>query len=411
MYEIFLETISKNKFVLLTVIVSFAVSAVVGAVFGYYGATLINSRELTYPIQRDESSLPRGLDESTAVVSIVKQYSPAVVSIVATKDLPILERTFAPFQGFCDDPFFSQFFDCTNQPEFKRKGTEKKQVGAGTGFVVKSDGLIITNKHVVLDKEASYTVIASNGTKYSAKVLAGDPFQDLAVIKIEANGLPIVVLGDSDNLEIGQTVVAIGNALGEFSNSVSKGVISGLSRSVTAGSGTLSERLEKVIQTDAAINPGNSGGPLLNLRGEVVGINTAIVSGAQNVGFAVPVDRAKKAIRDIELHGRIVYPYIGVRYVIVNEELKTARNLPVGYGALAVKSDSGEPAVSADSPAAKAGLKEDDIILEVDDRKIDDNYTLAESIQSRNVGDKVILKVRRGDADLRLEVTLEEKSS
>jgi serine protease Do len=410
MYEDFLKKIRKNRFILLTIVANFAVSAVVGVVFGYYGATLIGD-ELNYPVQIDESSLPRGLDESTAVVSIVKKYSPAVVSIVATKDLPVLERTYGPFQEFCDDPFFSQFFDCKNQPELRQKGIERRQVGAGTGFIVKSDGLIVTNKHVVLDIEASYTVITSDGTKYPVEVLARDPFQDLAVVKIEAQELPVVVLGDSDGLEIGQTVVAIGNALGEFSNSVSKGIISGLSRSITASSGVLSERLENVIQTDTAINPGNSGGPLLNLRGEVVGINSAVAPGAQNVGFAIPINRAKKALRDIELQGRIVYPYLGVRYIIVNDEVRTVRNLPVDYGALAVRSDSGEAAVLADSPAAKSGLKEGDIILEVDGRRIDDNYTLAEAIQFRNVGDKVILKVRRGDADLTLEVTLEEQSS
>ena len=167
--------------------------------------------------------------------------------------------------------------------------------------MVRSDGLIVTNKHVVLDAEASYTVITNDDTKYEAKVLARDPFQDLAVVKIEAVGLATVVLGDSDGLEIGQTVVAIGNALGQFSNSVSKGIISGLSRSVTASSGEISERLEKVIQTDTAINPGNSGGPLMNLRGEVIGINSAMVSGAQNVGFAIPVENVKKVLSDIEL--------------------------------------------------------------------------------------------------------------
>ena len=158
----------------------------------------------------------------------------------------------------------------------------------------------MTNKHVVIDTDASYTVIANDGTKYPAKVLARDPFQDLAVVKVEAQGLPTVVLGNSDNLEIGQTVVAIGNALGQFSNSVSKGIVSGLSRSITASSGTLSERLEKVIQTDAAINPGNSGGPLLNLKGEVIGINAAMAVGAENIGFAIPVNHAKKVISDLE---------------------------------------------------------------------------------------------------------------
>lgn len=281
----FFKTIKKNRFFLLTIAISFVVSAIVGAVSGYYGA----------------SSFPRGLDETTAVVSIVKKYSPAVVSIVATKDLPVLERIYDPFRGFCDDPFFSQFFDCSNQSEFRQRGTETRQVGAGTGFIVRSDGLIVTNKHVVLDEAASYTVITSDGTKYSAEVLARDPFQDLAVVKVEAQELPTVVLGDSDNLEIGQTVVAIGNALGQFSNSVSKGIISGLSRSITANSGEISERLDKVIQTDTAINLGNSGGPLLNLRGEVIGINSAMVSGAQNVGFAIPVNHVKKVISDVGL--------------------------------------------------------------------------------------------------------------
>ncbi len=409
MYEDSLKTIRKNRFVLLTIVVSFAVSTVVGAFFGYYGATLVDG-ELDYSIQRGGSSLPRGVDESTAVVSIVKKYSHAVVSIVATKDLPALERTYELFQGFCDDPFFSQFFDCNNQPELRQESTERRQVGAGTGFIVRSDGLIVTNKHVVLDAKASYTVIVSDGAKYPAEVLARDPFQDLAVIKIEAQGLPTAVLGDSDSLEIGQTVVAIGNALGEFSNSVSKGIISGLSRSITASSGVLSEHLENVIQTDTAINPGNSGGPLFNLRGDVIGINSAVAPGAQNVGFAIPINRAKKALRDIELQGRIVYPYLGVRYIIVNEEVRTARNLPVDYGALVVISDSGEAAVLADSPAAKSGLRENDIILEVDGKRIDGNYTLEEVVQSGNVGDKVILKVRRGDADLILELILEETS-
>lgn len=395
----------------MVLLTSFVVSAIVGAVFGYYGAILIGGSSITYPVPKIGDSLPRGIDESSAVIGIVKKYSPAVVSIVATKDLPVLERTYNSFQGFCDDPFFLQFFDCGNQPEFRQKGTEKKQVGAGTGFVVRTDGLIVTNKHVVLDADASYTIVTSNGGKYTAEVLARDPFQDLAVVKIKATELPTVVLGDSDGLEIGQTVVAIGNALGQFSNSVSKGIVSGLSRSITANAGTTSERLEKVIQTDAAINPGNSGGPLLNLRGEVVGINSAIVSGAQNVGFAIPVNRAKKAIIDIGLRGKIIYPYLGVRYLIINDEVKTARNLSVDHGALVIKGDSGEAAVLDGSPATKAGLKEGDIILEVDGKVINDNYTLAEAIQSKSVDSKITLKIKRGDSELRIEVTLEEKSS
>lgn len=411
MYKGLFQAIRKNKVVLQTILVSFAVSAVVGATFGYYGATLVGGLNLTYPVQRENSSLPRGLDESTAVVSIVKKYSPAVVSIVATKDLLILERTYSPFQDFCNDPFFNQFFDCSGIPDLKQKGTERRQVGAGTGFIVRSDGWIVTNKHVVLDPDALYTVIDNKDNKYSAKVLARDPFQDLAVLKIEAQNLPTSILGNSDGLEIGQTVVAIGNALGQFSNSVSKGIISGLSRSVTASSGVLSERLEKVIQTDAAINPGNSGGPLLNLRGEVIGINSAVASGAQNVGFAIPVNRARKTIKDIEIHGRIVYSYLGVHYVVVNDEVKKINNLQVDHGALLTKSSSGEPAVLAGSPAAKSGLKDGDVILEVAGKKISEDYTLAEAIQSKNAGYTITLKVKRGDQDLNVEVKLEEKSS
>lgn len=412
MYDELFKTIRKTRIIFQIILVSFFVSALVGAVFGYYSATLIGGRALDYPlVRKDVNSLPRGVDESTAVVSIVKKYSPAVVSVVATKDLPVLERAYSPFQEFCGDPFFSQFFDCSSHPEPKQKTTEKRQVGAGTGLIVRSDGLIVTNKHVVLDAYASYTVMTSSGVKYPAEVAARDPFQDLALVRVKAQGLPTVVLGDSDSLEIGQTVIAIGNALGQFSNSVSKGVISGLSRSITASSGTLSERLEKVIQTDAAINLGNSGGPLLNLRGEVIGINSAIVSGAQNVGFAIPVNRARKAIKDIEIHGRIIYPYLGVRYAIVNEEIKTADNLSVDYGALIIKDNSGEPSILADSPAAKAGLKDGDIILEVDSKKINDNYTLAEAIQSKNVGNVIVLKVLRGEQYLNIKVMLEEKSS
>lgn len=411
-----LKILRKNNQILLTIIISLAVSSFVGAVFGYYGASLVNNKLenneslLTYPIPKEINSLPKGLDESTAVVNIVKKYSPAVVSIVATKDLPVFERTFNPFSGFCDDPFFSQFFDCGNDSfGFRQKGFEKRQVGAGTGFIVKSNGLVVTNKHVVSDESASYTVITNNGTKYSAKVLDRDPFQDLAIVKIEAQGLPTVELGDSDSLEVGQTVVAIGNALGEFSNSVSKGIVSGLSRSITASSGQSSERLEKVIQTDTAINPGNSGGPLLNLRGQVVGITTAMVSGAQNVGFAIPINKVKKIIQDVELRGKISYPYLGVRYIIINEDIKKSKNLPANYGALIVGSESGDPAVLPNSPAAKAGLKEGDIILEVNGIKIDENHTLAEIIQSQKIGDKIVVKIRRADSELNLNVILEEK--
>ena len=272
--------------------------------------------------------------------------------------------------------------------------------------------MILTNRHVVDVQGAEYTVIMSDGKKYPAKILARDPIQDLAVMKVEAVGLATVKIGNSDKLQVGETVIAIGNALGQFSNSVSKGVISGLSRSITASSGNSSEKLDKVIQTDAAINPGNSGGPLINLNGEVIGINTAIVSGAQNLGFAVPINMAIKDIKDVQVTGRISYPYLGVRYVIVSAEIKNKNNLSVDYGALVARGQTvSDLAVIPGSPASKAGVKENDVILEIDGKKINAENILAEIIQSKKVGDKISLKILRDNDQISLTVVLEENPS
>jgi serine protease Do len=208
--------------------------------------------------------------QEDAIIKVVKDYSPAVVSIIITKDVPVYEQYYSsPNRGF--DPF--GFFDNFQVPQVRQKGTQNQEVGAGSGFIVSRDGMVVTNKHVVGDSSAQYTVITPDGKKYSAKVLALDPTQDLAVVKISGAAgqeFPSVVLGDSSNLQVGQSVIAIGNALGEFNNTVSVGVISGLKRSITAGGGGTSETLDNLIQTDAAINPGNSGGPILNSAGQVM---------------------------------------------------------------------------------------------------------------------------------------------
>ncbi len=268
--------------------------------------------------------------QEDAIINVVNQVSPAVVSIIITKDVPIIEQYYTnPFQDFGD--FFGSDFLV---PQYRQKGTEKKEVGGGTGFIVSEDGMILTNKHVVLDTEAEYTVLTNDGKKYPAKVLARDPLQDLAVIKIDSGRaidsegdmaikkFPTALLGDSDKIQIGQTVITIGNTLGEFRNTVSVGVISGLERTITASGGGVDETLEDIIQTDAAINPGNSGGPLLNLKGEVIGVNTAMVQGAQSVGFAIPANKARKDIDNVKSSGRIVYPLLGVRYVLINEAVQ-----------------------------------------------------------------------------------------
>jgi S1-C subfamily serine protease len=229
------------------------------------------------------------VSEEAAVVDAVKETSPAVVSIVVTKDLPKIEQYFP----YGNDPYFRQFFG----PMYRQNGTERREIGGGSGFIITSDGLILTNKHVVEDVEADYTVLLNDGRKLEATVVSRDSENDIALLRIEAKNLPEVTLGNSDSLVIGQTVIAIGNALGEYRNTVSTGVVSGLARSIETGQGFGdSELLSGVIQTDAAINPGNSGGPLLNLQGEVIGMNTAIVQGAENIGFAIPINDAKADI-------------------------------------------------------------------------------------------------------------------
>lgn len=345
------------------------------------------------------------------VIKAVESASDGVVSIIISKNLPIIEQ--CPYNPFGDLPQeFQQFFGPFGGSEFYQpcqKGTKLQEVGGGSGFIVSADGLILTNKHVVVDTKASYTVLTNDGKKYSAEVLARDPAQDLAVVKIEASNLTALKLGDSDKIKLGQTAIAIGNALGEFRNTVSKGVISGLSRTITASGGEgFSETIENVIQTDAAINEGNSGGPLLNINGEVVGINTAMVSGAQSIGFAIPINQAKRAIDSVQKTGKIIVPYLGVRYLLINADLKESQKLPVDYGAL-LKGNNGGPAVMKNSPAAKAGLQADDIILELNGQKIDQNNSLAFLLQKYQVGDTVTLKILRSGKEIMIQVALEER--
>ncbi len=344
----------------------------------------------------------RILRQDELVVSVVKRVSPAVSSVVATKDVPVIEQFFiSPFEG---DSFFEQF----RIPQFRQRGTQRRETGAGSGFVVSADGLILTNKHVVADTAADYTVILNDGTKLSAAVLARDPVLDLAVLRVDRKNLSALSLGDSEKLEIGQTVIAIGNALGDFPNTVSVGVISGLGRTVVAVGPEGSEQLQELIQTDAAINPGNSGGPLLNLRGEVIGVNTAIARGAENIGFAIPINKAKRDIESVKAVGRIIYPFLGIRYVIITKEFQEKQKLPVDYGALVVKGE-GEPAIFPSSPAERVGLREGDIILEFNGERIEVTRTLASLITKYKVGDTVTLKVLRGGETLSLSAALEER--
>lgn len=405
---------SIKHIIILTVVLSFSVSAIVTFLIIGGGVLPMLKPELktqdsprfelfAKPEEKKKEEPEKIATQEDLIVAAVKKASPAVVSVIVTKDLPVMEQYFI-------NPFGNDFWGF-QIPQYRQKGTEKKEIGGGTGFIISSDGMLVTNKHVIEDEQAEYTVLTNDGKKYPAKVLARDPLNDLAVLKIEEKNLPVLKLGDSDKIEIGRTVIAIGNALGEFRNTVSAGIVSGLRRSVLAsGMASGAEQLQEVIQTDAAINPGNSGGPLLNLQGEVVGINTAMARGAENIGFAIPINQAKKSIESVKKNGKISYPWLGVRYVLITEELKNKNNLSVDYGALVSRGEKQEDlAVVPGSPADKAGIVENDIILEVGGVKINQENTLAALIQKRQIGEEITLKILHKGEEKTAKVKLEER--
>jgi len=354
-----------------------------------------------------------------AIIAAVKKTSPSVVSIVISKNLPVYEEQLV--NPFGDIPSFESPFNF-QIPQYVQKGTKLQEVGAGSGFIVSEDGLVLTNKHVVSDAAAEYTVILNDHAKYKAKVLALDPVQDIAILKIVTDGLvdssgqvkkfPTSVLGDSNGIEIGQGAIAIGNALGQFSNSVSVGIVSGLGRTVSASDqgGSFSETLENIIQTDAAINSGNSGGPLINLKGEVIGVNTAMAQGAQSIGFAIPINIAKRDINQVIKSNKIMYPFLGVRYVLVDEEVQKKYNLSVDYGAIILQGEKGEAAIVKDSSAEKAGLKAKDVILEFNGEKISKDNPMTKIIQNYNPEDKINLKILRDGKEIMVDVILGQRS-
>ena len=252
-------------------------------------------------------------------------------------------------------------------------------------------------------------MVTNEGAEYAATLVDVDPFADVAILDVEGEEFPIANLGDSDMIRIGQTVIAVGNTLSEFRNTVTKGVISGINRRVTAGDSTNAEVIEEAIQTDAAINPGNSGGPLINLLGAVVGINTAVSFEGQAIGFAIPINEAKRAVADVREFGRIVRPWLGVRYVLVQPQEKTDQNFQYEVGAQIVAGDQpGEGAIIAGSPAALAGLKENDIIISVDGAALSQDTALAELISAYRPGDSVTLSILRDGAKEDVQVELAE---
>ncbi len=340
------------------------------------------------------------MPERSPIIEVAKKVCPAVITIVVSKDLPKIE-------GFYFLPFGDQKFI---MPKLDKK-RERTKIGGGSGFIVSAEGYVITSSHVVADTEADYTVILEPKKKYPAKIVSRDPINDIAVLKINARSLPYLGLGDSEKIELGQTVIAVGNVLGEFHDTISTGVVSGLSRQIIAGHpfSRQAERLRGLIQTDAAINPGNSGGPLIDIEGKVIGINTAVVMGAQNIGFAIPINYAKKDLEEVKKYGKIKRPFLGIRYILLNKEIAEKNKLPVNCGALIVRESLGESAVVKGSTADKAGLKEYDIILECNGGKITEKNPLANILQELKISDEISLKVLRERKEIIIKVKLEEK--
>lgn len=383
---------------LLTIALSLLLGGASGGLVGYSvatqktatsGGSLLNSTTQTVAVEED-----------SATIDVVEKASPAVVSIIVTKDYSRV------FQNSPYSPFDDFFFGLpTQQPE------GKQEVGGGTGFIVSADGLIVTNKHVVDDDEAEYTVVLNDGKRYDATVLAKDPTNDVAIVKIDATALPIVTLGDSDKVQSGQTVLAIGNALGQYRNTVTKGIVSGKSRTITASdSSGQSETLEDVFQTDAAINPGNSGGPLLDLAGSVVAINTAVNREGQLIGFAIPINVVKRDLESVKANGKIVRPYLGIRYIAITESLAEKNKLPVTTGVLIQRGETAEDvAVIPGSPADKAGLLENDIITKINGKAITADRSLIGLLSEYDPGDEIRLEIYSKGEKKEVKVILEER--
>ncbi len=328
--------------------------------------------------------------EESVVISAVDKVSPAVVTIGITKT----RRVGDIFEINPFDPF----------SPFQRRGgqTQKLEQDIGSGFIVEGNGLIVTNKHVVADTEAKYRVITKDDKTYEVAKIYRDPANDLAILKINppaGAGLTTVEMGDSSKIKVGQLAIAIGTALGEFRNTVTTGVVSGIGRGITAGSpfeGYV-EKLDNVIQTSAAISLGNSGGPLVNSSAQVVGVNTAVSAEGQNIGFAIPINVVRDALSNFNQTGQFNRPFLGVRYRMVTREISVLNEIPEGAYVIDIVSGS---------PAAKAGVVAEDIITKIDDQKVTSANDLAKIISKKKVGDKLIVTVYRGNKELNLTITL-----
>lgn len=361
-----------------------AAVVIVGSASGYLGSWFedeFNTTPTTSVLNssKDDGNAVVTADEES-IAAVAKAVSPSIVSILTTSQQ--VSR------------YYNQSYE---------------QQGAGTGMIVTADGYIMTNKHVIDGADKVSVVLPSGETYENVQVMGSDPLNDVAFLKIKnVKGLPAVELGDSKTIRIGQSVVAIGNALGQYQNTVTSGIVSGTGRPIIASSdGTgegETESLSDLIQTDAAINSGNSGGPLLNLKGQVIGINTAVASDAQGIGFAIPIGAAKGILEHLVETGKVERAYLGVQYVSINAQVKEEYDLPVNQGDYVTASNG--KSVQTDGPADKAGIKGGDIITKVNGVKVGEVASVASLISEYRPGDKVQITVLRSGEEKTLTATL-----
>lgn len=322
--------------------------------------------------------------EDSKIIDAIDEVMPAVVSVVSTTEFSA---------GVL-------------------KNVNPEDVYGGTGFIVDSGGLILTNKHVVADKSVEYKAVLNDGTQYPLEILSEDPIDDISVLKIVSDtalDLPVVEFGDSDDLKIGQRVIAIGNALAVYGNTVTSGIISAKGRDVLAYNdfGDAVQNMSGLIQTDAAINLGNSGGPLINLDGQVIGMNAALAESANNIGFAIPINDIKPVLESIKKNGKIIRPVLGVNFLMLDKVQAGQFDASLGSGALLIDGEGSKRyAVAPNSAAMKAGLREMDIILSVDDVEVNMDKPLHKIIRTYNPGDTITLNVWRDGKVIEIEVVL-----
>lgn len=363
-------------------------SAVGGAIADRFGTLKFLNQYLPSAPERAVPGIERKiLTEESAVIEVADRVSPSVVTVSVTRERQVL-------QPFFMDPF--GFF------EYRRPGrTETQKLDIGSGFVIDSEaGLVVTNKHVVSETSASYTVITNDDQEHAVSRIYRDPTNDIAILKVDGLTVPAIELGDSDQLKVGQFVIAIGTALGEFRHTVTTGVISGLGRGIQAGDpfGGFAEELDNVIQTDAAINPGNSGGPLLNSAGQVIGVNVAVSQAAENIGFALPINIVKQVVDSFQSTGQFERAFLGVRYQMISKETALANDVPAGAYIVEVVEES---------PAARAGIEQGDIVTKFGGEKIADvDGGLATLVNKHKAGDVVEVEYFREGKTETVSVTL-----